>query len=426
MKSNNRRIVVTGVGVLAPNGSTKEEFCAALKAGKSGIKFHEHLKEGGFASQIGGIPELSQERIKEYLTDEDLLAMNQTMIYTVVAAIDAWIDAGFEYNRDNRNSYHPETGAIIGTGMGGGETVADKVAPRLLDKKIARLGSSAVEQSMTSGPVAKLAGLLGLGGRVSTLSSACTTGTESIIDAFNYIQMGKYDRMLAGGAEASHPAAWCGFDAMRVTNRKMNDKPEQASRSLSASAAGFVPGSGAGILMLESLDSALARGAKIYAEILAGELNCGGHRNGGSMTAPSPSGVQACIRKTIENAGIKPEDITAINGHLTATMADPYEVKNWAAALGLPPEKMPLIQATKSMIGHGLGAAGGLECVAVALQIRHGFLHKTINCEDLHPEIEPWRASINYETKEMDVNIIAKSSFGFGDVNGCLIFKIYK
>ena len=423
--SNNRRVVVTGVGVLAPNGSTKEEFCAALKAGKSGIKYHEHLKEGGFSSQIGGIPELSQERIKEYLTDEDLIAMNQTMIYTAVASIDAWRDAGFEYNRDDRNSYHPETGAIIGTGFGGGETVIDKVAPKLADKKIARLGSSAVEQSMSSGPVAKLAGLLGLGGRVSTLSSACTTGTEAIIDAFNYIQMGKYDRMLAGGAESAHPGVWGGFDAMRVTNRKMNDKPEAASRSLSASASGFVPGSGAGVLMLESLDSALARGAKIYAEILAGELNCGGHRNGGSMTAPSPSGVQACIRKTIENAGIKPEEITAINGHLTATMADPYEVKNWAAALGLPPEKMPLIQATKSMIGHGLGAAGGLECIAVALQIRHGFLHKTINCEDLHPEIEPWRVSVNYETKEMDVNIIAKSSFGFGDVNGCLLFKKY-
>lgn len=423
--SNKRRVVVTGVGVLAPNGSTKEEYCAALKSGKSGIKFWEHLKEGGFASQIGGIPELSEERVKQYLTDEDLYAMNQTMIYTAVSSIDAWRDAGFEYDRDNRNSYHPNAGAIVGTGFGGGETIIKNLAPRLLDKKIARLGSSNVEQIMSSGPVAKLAGLLGLGGRVSTLSSACTTGTEAIIDAFNYIQMGKYDVMIAGGAESSHPGIWAGFDAMRVTNRKMNDRPEEASRSLSASASGFVPGSGAGVLVLESLDSALARGAKIYAEILAGELNCGGHRNGGSMTAPSPSGVQACIRRTVDSAGIKPEEITAINGHLTATMADPYEVKNWAAALDLPPEKMPLIQATKSMIGHGLGAAGGLECVAVALQIRYGFLHKTINCDDLHPEIEPWRASINYETQEMDVNIIAKSSFGFGDVNGCLMFKKY-
>lgn len=420
-----KRVVITGVGILAPNGSTKEEFCAALKAGKSGIKHWEHLKEGGFSCQIGGIPELSQERINEYLTNEDLTAMNQTMIYTAVASIDAWRDAGFTYDKNDRSSYDPDTGAIIGTGFGGGESAIDKVAPRLLDKKIARMGSTVVEQAMTSGPVAKLAGLLGLGGKVSTLSSACTTGTEAIIDAFNYIQSGKYDRMLAGGAEGAHPGVWGGFDAMRVTNRKMNDNPEKASRSLSASASGFVPGSGAGVLMLESLDSALARGAKIYCEILAGELNCGGHRNGGSMTAPSPSGVQACIKRTVKSAGINPEDITAINGHLTATMADPYEVKNWAAALGLPPEKMPLIQATKSMIGHGLGAAGGLECVAVALQLKYQFLHKTINCEDLHPEIEPWRASVNYETKEMPVNIIAKSSFGFGDVNGCLIFKKY-
>jgi 3-oxoacyl-(acyl-carrier-protein) synthase len=421
----NKRVVVTGVGILAPNGSTKEEFCAALKAGKSGIKHWEHLKEGGFSCQIGGIPELSQERIKEYLTDEDLLAMNQTMVYTAIASIDAWRDAGFSYDKNDRLSYDPDTGAIIGTGFGGGESAIDKVAPRLLDKKIARMGSTVVEQAMTSGPVAKLAGLLGLGGKVSTLSSACTTGTEAIIDAFNYIQSGKYERMLAGGAEGAHPGVWGGFDAMRVTNRKMNDNPEKASRSLSASASGFVPGSGAGVLMLESLDSAIARGAKIYCEILAGELNCGGHRNGGSMTAPSPSGVQACIKRTVKNAGINPGDITAINGHLTATMADPHEVRNWAAALGLPPEKMPLIQATKSMIGHGLGAAGGLECVAVALQLKYQFLHKTINCEDLHPEIESWRASVNYETKEMPVNIIAKSSFGFGDVNGCLLFKKY-
>ena len=126
---NNRRVVVTGIGVLSPNGSTKEEYCAALKAGKSGIKHWDHLKEGGFSCQIGGIPELSQERIKQYLTDEDLLAMNQTMIYTAIASIDAWRDAGFEYDKDNRNSYDPKTGAIIGTGFGGGETAIDKVAP---------------------------------------------------------------------------------------------------------------------------------------------------------------------------------------------------------------------------------------------------------------------------------------------------------
>lgn len=423
--NNKIRVVVTGVGILSPNASTKEEYCIALKSGKSGIKYLEHLKEGGFQSHIGGIPELSKEKIKEYLTDEDLLAMNQTMTFTAIAAIDAWRDAGFEYDRDNRTSYHPEVAAIIGVGFGGGESTIDKCAPRLIDKKIAKIGSTVVEQGMSSGPAAKLGGLLGLGGRVTTLSSACTTGTESVIDAYNYIQMGKYDIILAGGVESAHPGIWGPFDAMRVTNRKMNDKPEQASRPLSASAVGFVPGSGAGILILESLDSALKRGAKIYAEIIAGELNCGGHRNGGSMSFPSSLGVQTCLKNAIKSADIKSEDITVINGHLTSTIADPYEVKNWTIALDLPPEKMPFIQATKGMIGHGLGAAGGLECVAVVLQIKHGFIHKNVNCEDLHPELEPWCNSIQYETQEMDVNIIAKSSFGFGDVNGCLIFKKY-
>jgi 3-oxoacyl-(acyl-carrier-protein) synthase len=176
--------------------------------------------------------------------------------------------------------------------------------------------------------------------------------------------------------------------------------------------------------MLESLQSAEERGARIYAEVLGGAVNCGGHRQGGSMTAPNPRAVQECIRAAISAAGIQPRDIDAINGHLTGTFADPMELSNWSEALERGPADFPLINATKSLIGHGLGAAGGLESVAVVLQLARGFVHGSANCEDLHPQIEPFARSIPQRTVEPSrLDIIAKASFGFGDVNACVIFK---
>ncbi len=369
------RVVITGIGVVAGNATTKQEFCDALRNGKSAIKKHQWMEDVGLNCQVGGMPELSKEKILQYVNEEDLIAMNTVMVYGTVAGIDCWRDAGFTYDKDDRHAYDPDTSIILGCGVGGTETILDKMAPRILDKKIQRVGSSYVEQSMHSNTVAKLTGLLGIGGKSTTVSSACTSGTEAIVDGYNYIKYGKTKRAIVGGVETGHPGNWGGFDAMRVINRKSNDNPEKASRPLSASAAGFVPSCGAGILMLESLDSALARGAKIYAEIIAGDVNSGGFRNGGSMTAPSSIGVQNCIKSVVKEAGINPKDITVINGHLTATMADPLEVKNWSTALGLSPEEMPYIQATKSLIGHGLGAAGGFEGIACALQINHGFVH---------------------------------------------------
>jgi len=238
------------------------------------------------------------------------------------------------------------------------------------------------------------------------------------------IRNGQATRMLAGGSEGASPYIWSGFDAMRVICRKFNDRPEQASRPMSASASGFVPGAGGAMFMLEELESALARGVRIYAEILGGMVNCGGHRMGGSITAPNPEGVRRCILGAIADAGIEPRQIDAINGHLTATYADPVEVKNWSAALERPPESFPYINSTKSMIGHCLGAAGAIECVAVVLQLCKGFIHPSLNCEDLHPEIVPFAKSIPHTAvAHPDLKIVAKAGFGFGDVNSCLIFK---
>ena len=252
------------------------------------------------------------------------------------------------------------------------DTIAERVVPLTDAGKVRRLGSRAVEQAMASGTSARVAGLLGLGNQVTTNSSACSTGTEATLLGASRIRQGLAERMLCGGSEGASPHIWAGFDAMRVLMRGANDAPEQASRPMSASAGGFVPGAGAGVLVLESLDSARARGARIHAELLGGALNCGGHRGGGSMTAPNPQGVVRCIRAALGDAGIEPDAVDAINAHLTATGADAREVEAWAAALERPPDRFPVLTATKSMIGHTLGAAGAIECVASVLMLDGG------------------------------------------------------
>lgn len=419
------RVVVTGIGVISPNARSKNEFYEALNRGRSGIKFHQTLKDHGFSCQVGGIPENLEELKNLYLTEEQQTTMNSGMVYGALAGIEAWIDAGFTppSTTTQDNTVHWDTGAIVGTGVGGVDTLGEWVIPNVNEGKVRRLGSSCVERTMSSAISARLGGILGLGGQVTSNSSACTTGTEAVVDAFYSIQSGRATRVLAGGAEGSSHYVWAGFDAMRVLSREFNETPEKASRPMSKTAAGFVPSAGAGILVLESLKSAEDRGARIYAEVLGGHVNSGGQRNGGSMTAPSQEGVIRCIRSAITQARIQPEQIDLINGHLTATMADAMEIENWRLALELSVERFPFIQATKSMIGHGLGAAGGMECVAAILQLDRGFIHGSINCEDIREDLLNFRGKIPETSLKVGPTIIAKSSFGFGDVNGCVIFK---
>ncbi len=423
MSEHKHRVVVTGMGVVAPNGHGLAAFEQALRAGKSGIRFFSKLQELKFGCQVGGIPEISDQTIKSYFSDELMLAMNSSMIYAGIAAIDCWKDAGLKMPGDTEDDIDWDTGAIIGTGIGGVDTLGELVVPNVNAGSVRRVGSTAVEQTMASAVSARVGGLLALGGQVYTNSSACTTGTEAVINAYFSIREGRAKRVLAGGAEGSSHYIWGTFDAMRVLGRGFNDQPEKASRPLSASTGGFIPGSGAGILMLESLESAQARGAKIYCEVIGGHVNSGGQRGKGSMTAPNPTGVRKCIQAALADAGIPGSAIEAVNGHLTGTMADPYEVENWKFALGVEPSQLPYINATKGMIGHALGAAGGIECVATVLQLSKGFLHGSVNCEDLHPALEPYAERIVLKTVDRKVTVMAKASFGFGDVNGCVLFK---
>ena len=420
MSNMNQRVVISGMGVVAPNGHGLVDFEQALRLGVSGIRHHQHLAEHKFACQVGGIPENMQVVKHEYLSEEALMAMNEAMIYGAIAAIDCWQDAGLPAPSDQVDW---DTAAIIGTGISGLDTIGEKLVPMTDAGKVRRLGSTMVEQVMASSSSANIGGILGLGGQVTTNSSACTTGTEAIANGFHIIKSGRSKRVMVGGTEGSSLYSWAGFDAMRVLSRSYNDRPEQASRPMSATAAGFVPGSGAGLLMLESLSSAQARGAHIYAEVLGVDVNCGGQRNGGSTTFPNPVGVQRCIKTAIDMAGINNADVDLINGHLTATMADPYEIKNWQLALGRQADDMPLINSTKSLVGHALGAAGGIECVAAVLQLDKGFVHGSLNCEDIHKDLLPFADSIVHTTQNSSAEILAKASFGFGDVNACVVFK---
>ena len=419
------RVVITGLGVVAPNGVGIDAFTKAIKKGQSGITFHQNLADLNFSCCIGGIPQISEEEKGAYLTPLQLRGFNSSgILYGCMAGMDAWKDAGFKI--DSESDLDFDSGTVFGTGTSGVEKFREAIY-KLDDKQVKRLGSTVVVQTMASGVSAFLGGILGLGNQVTTNSSACTTGTEAILMGYERIKNGQAKRMLVGSCSDDGPYIWGGFDAMRVMTYKHNEAPEQGSRPMSASASGFVPGSGAGALVLESLESALERNATIYAEVLGGNINSGGQRNGGTMTAPNAKAVQRCIKDAIKNAGITAKEIDVINGHLTATSKDGSEIENWAKALDRKGGDFPYINSLKSMVGHCLSAAGSIESVATVLQIKEQFVFPNINCDDLHPDISQLISEEKIVKKllKTEVNIVAKASFGFGDVNGCVIFKKY-
>lgn len=420
-----KRVVITGLGVVAPNGVGLTSFTEAIKNGTSGIRHDPELERLQFSCQIAGKPELSRELVATYMTDLELRNFNSTgILYGLIAGMDAWADAGLPI--ENKEEPDWESGTIFGMGTSGIDKFRESIY-KVDDLQVRKLGSSVVAQTMASGISAWLGGKLGLGNQVSSNSSACTTGTESILMAFERIKSGQAARMLAGSTSDSGPYIWAGFDAMKVCTYKHNQDPEKGSRPMSASASGFVPGSGAAAMVLESLESAVERGAFIYAEILGGNINSGGQRSNGSMTAPNSLAIQRCIQTAIQNAGIHAHDVDAINGHLTATVKDALEVQNWSIALNRKGSDFPDINSLKAMTGHCLSASGSIECLASILQLQQGFIFPSINCEDLHPEIAALidKNKVPQQILYKNIDILAKASFGFGDVNACIIFKKY-
>ncbi|MCX6216871.1 beta-ketoacyl-[acyl-carrier-protein] synthase family protein [Spirosoma sp.] len=418
------RVVITGLGVTAPNAVGIPSFLEAIQAGRSGIVFQPDLAELKFSCQIGGIPPVTDSIKNQYFSELQLRQLNSSgIVYGVIAGMEAWQNAGLPVATDEPDW---DSGIVFGTGMLGVDKFRESIY-KVDEGQVRRLGSTVVIQTMTSGVSAFLGGIIGCGNQLSANSSACATGTEALLLGYERIANGQAKRVLAGSCSDHGPYIWGGFDAMRVMPYQFNNDPERASRPLSATASGFVPGSGAGALVLESLESALERKATIYAEMLGGHQNSGGQRGGGSMTAPNAHAVKRCIQQAIKLAGIQPDDIDIIDGHLTATIKDSAEVTAWCEALGRRGADFPYINSLKSMVGHCLSAAGSIECVASVLELHNGFVYPSINCEDLHPEISALIAPERIPQRVIKQNstVLAKANFGFGDVNACVILKTF-
>lgn len=419
------RVVITGMGVVSPIGSNISDFAKSLCNGDSGISYSQELEEKNFVCRVAGIPKPIQHNdlIDKFLPEYG----DKSIKYALSACIDAWQDAGFVIPDMLSNATDDRLAVVVGSTCAGYDYFARMKA--LIDEgRVKRLGSWFVSNTMHSGPAAFLSGLLGASCRVESVSSACASGAEAIVRAYDLISSGIADVVVTGGCDPDSPYVWAGFDSMRLLCRNGNDNPQWASRPMNENASGFVPSAGAGILVVESMEHAKSRGAKIYAEIASACVNSGGQRNGGSMTSPNSQKAVECIQNALKMAEICSEDISYINGHLTGTMADPLEVANWCRALNLRND-FPYINSTKSLIGHALGAAGAIEAIATVLQMHQKFVHVSRNCLPFHAEIAKIydSAKIPQQTIEnVDMEYATKASFGFGDVNACLVLKKYR
>lgn len=422
------RVVITGLGVTAPNAIGTEDFEKALREGKSGIQHWEESAELNFRCQLGGAPPITQEYLDEHLPIFHAQKIqNKGILYGCLAGFEAWKDAGFEMNPEHRVK---DAGLVFGSGALAMDDYTGRIYIEINGGNNRKLGSRIIPQCMNSGAAAYVNQVLGLGSANLSNSSACITGSEALLMGYERVAAGLSKVMLCGSTEGIGRYIWGSFDGMRVLVGDSNDNPHFGSRPMSDSSMGFVPSGGAGALVIETLESAQERGAKIYAELLGGAQNCGGLRDGGSMTAPNSEALVECIEDAVESSGIDPDQIDLISGHLTSTYADPVEVANWKKGLKRTSENFPLINTPKSMIGHCIAGAGSIESVACALQIDKGFVHKNLNLteETVHPKIkeEIPTSCIPLETIEKEVKTVIKSNFGFGDLNCVLVFRKFE
>jgi len=406
-----RRVVVTGLGAITSLANSAEGTWQRLLAGESGVSRIERWDPGDFPVQIGAeikdTPELPMIDAKQARN------IARYARFGIAAASEALENAGLLDNGID----HERAGVIIGTGAGGMAEIADMT--RTLDERGYRRVSphfmTTFPHNMASYHVAQAFQLLGPN---STVSTACATGAQAIADATAVIRRGDADVMVAGGAEyAVFPLFVASFIVQKAAST-LNEAPEKASRPFDGQRSGFVIGDGAGIVVLEELEHALARGATIYAEVLgAGSSNDGYH-----PIAPHPEGVGAAraIRAALNDAGIAPEEVDFVNAHAASTpLGDAAETQSIKLALGEEHARSIPINSTKSMIGHTMGAAGAIETVATVLSIRDGRVHPTINQETPDPECD-----LDYvpnEARSVDIRIALKNSFGLGGQNACLV-----
>ena len=404
-----RRVVVTGLGVVSSIGNNAEEVTASLKAGKSGIVASPDMAEHGFRSQIAGTLKLD---IKEHVDKRALRFMGPGAAYAHIAMQQAIADAGL----GEEDISNPRTGLVAGSG--GPSTSAMLAAHQtvLSSGATKRIGPFAVPKCMSSTISANLSTAFKIKGINYSITSACSTSLHCIGNAAEQIMMGKQDVMFAGGGEELDWTLSCLFDAMGAMSSKYNDTPEKASRAFDANRDGFVITGGGGIVVLEELDRALARGAKIYAEVTGFAATSDGH----DMVAPSGEGGERAMRLALET--LKDRKVNYINAHGTSTpVGDVGEVEAVRRVFGEAP---PVISSTKSMTGHSQGATGAQEAIYCLLMLENDFIAPSINVETLDPALDPSEiATATVEQAGLDT--VMTNSFGFGGTNGSMLLSKY-
>lgn len=410
-----KRIVVTGLGVVSCLSSDVDAYYKKLLAGTSGISLITEFPCEEFSTRFAGT--IKDFDPGEYLEKKQARRADKYISYTMVAGKKALEYGGINaatIEKFNKN----RCGIIIGSGMGGMGMFVDGVHT-LAEKGPRKVSPFFVPFILTNMGGALLAMDLGFMGPNYSISTACATSNNSIIAAATHIRNGEADFMLCGGVEAPIiPMGVAGFCACKALSQR-NDAPEKASRPWDLGRDGFVMGEGAGILVLESLDHALARGATIFAEYLGGGVSCDAHH----MTEPRQDGegVAQCVRNALQDAGVQPSDVNYINAHATSTLAGDMAEVNAVKKVFQNPSAI-VMNATKSMIGHSLGAAGGLEAIATVKAIMEGVVHPTINLENPEPGLE---FQIPRTAQSLSIRVAISNSFGFGGHNATLVFAPY-
>ncbi len=410
-----RRVAVTGLGLITPLGIGTEESWTSLKAGKSGIAKITHFDASEFACQIAG--EVKGFDPADYIQAKEVKKMDRFIHFAVAASQMAMDDSGLEITASNAQ----RVGVIVGSGMGGLGSL-EMSSANYIEKGPRRITPFFIPMVIINLASGRISIRFGAKGPNSAAVTACATGTHSIGDAFRLIQMGYADAMIAGGSEAAiTPLGIGGFSSMKALSTR-NDEPERASRPFDVDRDGFVMGEGAGIVVLEELEGAVKRGAKIYAEVLGYGMTADAYH----ITAPAPDGEGAarCMAVTLNDAGISPEETDYINAHGTSTRyGDELETTAIKTVFGQHAHKLE-VSSTKSMTGHLLGAAGGVEAIATILAIYEGVAPPTINLDNPDPECD--LNYVPYTSKKMDIKHAISNSFGFGGTNACILFKKFE
>ena len=410
-----RRVVITGIGTINPLGNSIEEYFTNLEKGVSGAGPITHFDASNFKTKFAC--ELKGYNPTDYFDRKELRKYDLFSHYALIAAEQAVKESGLDREKVDAE----RTGVIWGSGIGGLETFYLEVKGYVEGNFIPRYSPFFIPKMIADLAAGHISMKYGFRGPNYCTVSACASSNHAMIDAMNYIRWGKADMILTGGSEAAvNPPGVGGFNSMQALSTR-NDDPQKASRPFDADRDGFVIGEGAGALLFEEYEHAVARGAKIYAEVAGGGMSADAYH----LTAPHPEGIGAkkAMLDAIEDAGLKVEDIDYINTHGTSTpVGDIAELKGLVATFGDHLYKVN-ISSTKSMTGHLLGAAGAIEALACVMALNRGIIPPTINLENLDPKIDPKLNLTANVAQKRDVKCVLSNTFGFGGHNSSVVFK---